>query len=104
VTFEHNAETDTIDIIGRDLARSRKFKNIEADGRVSFVVDDLASREPWRPRGIEIRGRAQALKANPGETNPPQDLIRIHPQRVMAWGLDTDAFGTTHAREVIGEG
>jgi len=43
--------------------------------------DDLASTDPWRPRGIEIGGRAETI-------TEPQALIRIHPDRVIAWGLD----------------
>jgi pyridoxamine 5'-phosphate oxidase family protein len=36
---------------------------------------------PRRPRGIEIRGRAETV-------TEPHALIRIHPDRVIAWGLD----------------
>jgi hypothetical protein len=43
--------------------------------------DDLASTDPWRPCGIEIRGRAETV-------TEPHPLIRIHPDRVIAWGLD----------------
>jgi pyridoxamine 5'-phosphate oxidase family protein len=35
---------------------------------------------PWRPRGIEVRGRAEVVME-------PQPLIRIHPERVRSWGL-----------------
>lgn len=28
-------------------------------GRVAFVVDDIASVEPWRVRCVEIRGHAE---------------------------------------------
>jgi hypothetical protein len=36
---------------------------------------------PWRLRGIEIRGRAETV-------TEPHELIRIYPDRVIAWGLD----------------
>lgn len=45
------------------------------------MVDDLASTDPWRPRAIEIRGLAEAI-------SDPEPLIRIHPDRVVSWGLD----------------
>jgi pyridoxamine 5'-phosphate oxidase family protein len=28
---------------------------------VAFLVDDLESVNPWRPRGIEVRGEAEVL-------------------------------------------
>jgi pyridoxamine 5'-phosphate oxidase family protein len=43
------------------------------------VIDDLASTDPWRPRGVEVRGRAEALDE--------PTIIRIHPERVVSWGL-----------------
>jgi pyridoxamine 5'-phosphate oxidase family protein len=44
------------------------------------VIDDLASTDPWRPRGIEIRGRGEAIAL-------PTALIRIYPERIVSWGL-----------------
>jgi pyridoxamine 5'-phosphate oxidase family protein len=48
---------------------------------VQLVVDDLASIEPWQPRGIEVTGAAEAL------TGPP--LIRIRVDAVRSWGVET---------------
>lgn len=74
------------------MGATRKFRNVEADGRVSFVVDDLASVSPWRVRGIEIRGRAEALRGHPSERPGfSAEIIRIHPERILAWGLDPEA-------------
>jgi pyridoxamine 5'-phosphate oxidase family protein len=55
----------TIDARGLNMGATRKFGNFEADGRVAFVVDDIASVSPWRVRGIEIRGRAEARRDQP---------------------------------------
>lgn len=46
----------------------------------ALVVDDLASIDPWCPRGIEVRGPVETLK------RPPR--IRIWPERVRSWGLE----------------
>lgn len=101
VGFHVNPQLGTIDIGGHDLGTSRKYRNIQVDPRVSFVVDDLASIQPWRPRGIEIRGRAEALPAGgPVREGFSSELIRIHPERVLGWGLDSDAFAPPHARTV----
>jgi hypothetical protein len=32
---------------------------VRRNGRAAIVIDDLASLDPWQPRGIEIRGRAE---------------------------------------------
>jgi pyridoxamine 5'-phosphate oxidase family protein len=49
-------------------------------GRAAIVIDDLASTDPWHPRAVEVRGRAEALRE-------PRALIRIHPERIISWGL-----------------
>jgi pyridoxamine 5'-phosphate oxidase family protein len=104
VGYTYNRDLNTIDIGGHNLAVSRKYRNIQADNRVSFVIDDLASTTPWSPRGIEIRGTAEILIADPLRPGFTADLIRIHPVRVLAWGLDTNAFAAPHARNVVDPG
>ncbi len=94
VGFRYNAEAGTIDIAGYNMGASRKFRNVRANGRVAFVVDDIASITPWRVRGIEIRGRAETLVDQP----PPgkaaiNEIIRIHPRRIIAWEIDPAAEG-----------
>ncbi len=61
VGFYYNAQRQTIDIGGRDMQASRKFRNVVDNSRVAFVVDDIASIEPWRVRCLEIRGHAEAI-------------------------------------------
>lgn len=82
VGFAYNPTTETIDIAGFNLTKSQKFRNVARNGRAAFVVDDLASVEPWRVRCIEIRGDAEAIE------NPDAPLIRLHPKRVIAFGID----------------
>ena len=89
VAFFVDAERGTIDIGGHEMGSSRKFRNVQAYPRVSFVVDDILSVQPWRVRGVEVRGEAQALT----DQEPPApgfsgEVIRIHPRRIRAWGLD----------------
>jgi pyridoxamine 5'-phosphate oxidase family protein len=55
----------------------------------ALVVDDLVSRDPWTVRDIEIRGRAEALTGiEPNSPYASGEVIRIHPTRVISWGLD----------------
>lgn len=101
VGFFVNDDLGTIDIGGHNIVQSQKFRNVRRDPRVSLVVDDLATIDPWAPRGIEIRGIAEALPdAEPGRPGFSPGLIRIRPTRVLGWGLDSNAFGPPNARDV----
>jgi pyridoxamine 5'-phosphate oxidase family protein len=81
VGWIYNAARETIDIGGHELERTKKFRDVARAERAAIVIDDLESTDPWRPRGIEIRGRAEAILF-------PTPLIRIHPERIVSWGLD----------------
>jgi pyridoxamine 5'-phosphate oxidase family protein len=63
--------TGVISIYGYDLGATRKFHNIIANGQVAYVVDDIASIDPWTVRGVEIRGTAEALRDQP----PPSPIM-----------------------------
>jgi pyridoxamine 5'-phosphate oxidase family protein len=93
VGWRYNGEHDAIEIGGVDLERTKKFRDSQRTGRAAVVIDDLASIEPWRPRGIEIRGAAEAI----GGARP---VIRLHPERIISWGIESDAIGQRHARTV----
>lgn len=88
VGFRYNAALGTIDIGGRDLGASQKFRNLLKEERVAFVVDDVPSVDPWTVRCLEIRGTAQALRGvEPWYPGLSPELIRITPERVIAFGL-----------------
>lgn len=91
-SFGYNAELDTIDIGGHNIAKSKKFRDAKRTGRAAFVVDDVLP--PWRARGVEVRGRAEVLGEGGKGVNADFDaeLIRITPERIVGWGLDTGAF------------
>ena len=80
VGWIYNAARDTIDIGGHELDQSKKFRDVARTGRAAIVIDDLESVDPWRPRALEVRGRAEAIAM-------PTPLIRIHPERIISWGL-----------------
>ena len=95
VGFSVDAERGTIDVGGFSNARSRKYRNVAANGRVAFVVDDLRSTDPWRVRCLEVRGTAEVV--------PDGELIRIHPKRIISFGIDDDSPPhelRSHARDV----
>jgi pyridoxamine 5'-phosphate oxidase family protein len=81
VAWIYNAVRETIDVGGYALERTKKFRDVERTQRVAIVVDDLASTDPWHPRGIEVRGRGEAIAM-------PTPLIRVHPERIVTWGIE----------------
>ncbi len=80
VTYRFDGKTITFG--GWNIAKSLKFRNLMANNKVAFVVDDLASTKPWRVRGVEIRGRAESIKTPDGVT-----MVRIIPLNIRSWGL-----------------
>ena len=95
VAFWLNDGTGTIDIGGPALTRSQKFRNVQADPRVSFVVDDQAETPNsigQTGRGIEIRGQAEIVTLDPPLIAAfSNETPRIHPHRIIAWNIA--AFG-----------
>src|SRR4051794_24103866 len=82
VAWIYNAARDTIDVGGSELERTKKFRDVARSGRAAIVIDDLESTDPWRPRAVEVRGRGEAIAM-------PTAMIRIHPERIVSWGLDS---------------
>jgi pyridoxamine 5'-phosphate oxidase family protein len=85
--WRYNPELDVIDIGGRDFARTRKFHNVQRNPNAALVVDDVLP--PWRPRGLLIRGTAEALADAAGpDGKPAGPIIRLHPTEVISWGME----------------
>ena len=88
--WTYNPALDTIDVGGRDMARTKKFRNAAANPLVALVIDDVLP--PWRPRGVMVRGEAESLaEATSAGGEPLGPIIRVHPIEVISWGLDDAA-------------
>lgn len=85
--WRYNPEAASIDISGYNFTSTRKYRNVAINPQAAFVVDDIASVDPWRPRAVVVEGRAQALAGGDGEA----PLIRLWPDRVFSWGLQEPA-------------
>jgi pyridoxamine 5'-phosphate oxidase family protein len=94
VGWHFNGELDAIDVGGMALSRTKKFRDVRSTGRASIVIDDLLSTDPWQPRGIEVRGRAEAIEGD-------RPRIRIHPERIVSWGLEDEDFTRRRSRTVV---
>jgi pyridoxamine 5'-phosphate oxidase family protein len=88
VAWIYNAARDTIDVGGAELEMTKKFRDVARSGRAAIVIDDIASEDPWHPRGIEVRGRGEAITM-------PTPLIRVHPERIVSWGLEAQRSART---------
>lgn len=94
--FSYNAELGTVDIGGFAMTRTAKYRNVRADPRVAFVVDHVTEPTMEGVHFLEIRGTAEAVPAGPGGQAA---LIRIRPERVVAYNVDPERPGL-QARDV----
>jgi pyridoxamine 5'-phosphate oxidase family protein len=79
VGWHLDPDAETVLITGRNLAATKKFRDVASTGRAAIVIDDVLP--PWRPRGVEVRGRATAI-------DDAESRIQIQPTRIVSWGLD----------------
>jgi pyridoxamine 5'-phosphate oxidase family protein len=97
----YDAATETIVIggfAGTNMAASKKFRDARRNPEVAFVVDDLASIDPWTTRCIEIRGRAEThltggeeIGRRVTDTMPFDPAwIRLVPRRILTLGIESE--------------
>jgi len=89
-SFHYNADDGTVDVGGMRVASTKKFRDVQANPWAALVVDDLVSTDPWTPRMLEIRGRAEAIETGGGQLGRGfgDAFIRIHPEKVNSFGID----------------
>lgn len=65
-------------VSGRRNQRTRKYLNTKKNPFTSFLIDDLASVRPWRPRGLKIDGEVDFVIRNgyAGE----KEYLRVTPR------------------------
>lgn len=82
-------EIDGDDLVsgGFDITHTVRYRNIESNPSVCVVVDDLASVDPWSPRGIKIIGRAVVEDAG----GSPR--FRISPTVIISWAINDTTPG-----------
>ena len=102
-SFRYNPDHDAIEVAGMRMSQTKKVRDVRRTGRASIVVDDVLP--PWRPRMIEIRGTAEVVSSG-GKAfgdNFEDTIVRITPTRIVAFGIDSEDFGT-NARSVPAAG
>jgi len=77
-----SVDGDDIVTAGFDIAKTVRYRNIQANPRATVVIDDLVSLDPWSPRGIKVRGAARI------EDDAAGQRFRITPEVIWSWGVN----------------
>jgi pyridoxamine 5'-phosphate oxidase family protein len=92
--FTYNPTLGTIDITGFDMARSAKYRNVQTNPDVAFVVDEVTDATMEGAHFLEIRGEAEtAVGTHDPQGHLAPEIIRIHPRRVVSFNVDPDHPG-----------
>ncbi len=71
-------------ISGMNNRATRKYKNVaQGNSQVALAIDDLASVDPWSPRGIKIYGTAEIAE---------DGSLRIKPTISWSWNVEGPAI------------
>ncbi len=95
VTYFFNETEDTIDVGGLNFGAGKKWRDVEQNPKVAFLVDDVIG-PPRRARAVEVRGAAELHQTGGEEINPrfpnfAPEFIRIRPTRIVSWGIEEAA-------------
>jgi len=85
VIFE--VEGDDIVTAGFNITQTVRYRNIQSNPRATLVIDDLATIDPWSPRGIKITGTATIEEID----GAPR--FRITPEVIISWAVNDTAPG-----------
>jgi pyridoxamine 5'-phosphate oxidase family protein len=98
--FRYNPTLDTIDITGFNMAGSAKYRNVQANPDVAFVVDEVTGPSMEGAHFLEIRGVAEtAVGTHDLQGHLAPEVIRIHPRRIVSFNVDPSHPGFA-ARDV----
>ena len=94
VSFEVDDDSNIwVGGVGAEVARTRKFRNISSGGaKVSLVVDDLQSMEPFVARALRVYGLAHPPVERVGMVGPGL-YSRITPTVSWSWNLAGEPAG-----------
>jgi pyridoxamine 5'-phosphate oxidase family protein len=89
-SFRYNPELGTVDVGGMHVATTKKFRDVQVNPWAAIVIDDVVTTDPFTPRMLEIRGRAEAIADGGDHLGPGFGgaFIRVHPAKVNSFGID----------------
>jgi pyridoxamine 5'-phosphate oxidase family protein len=76
------------------MSGSAKYRNVQANPNVAFVVDEVTGESMEGVHFLEIRGVAEtAVGTHDPQGHLAPEIIRIHPRRVISFNVDPDHPG-----------
>jgi pyridoxamine 5'-phosphate oxidase family protein len=93
--FTYNPTLGTVDITGFNMNGSAKYRNIQANPNVAFVVDEVTEQSMQGAHFLEIRGVAEPAVGthDPRGGHLAPEIIRIHPRRIVSFNVDPNHPG-----------
>lgn len=82
-----NETQDKVIVLGREMAHSYKYRQVQNNPKVAIVWDSQDAGPPAVIKGIEVRGRA-VIKQGPGDRDPH---FEVAPTKVFSWGINEPA-------------
>jgi pyridoxamine 5'-phosphate oxidase family protein len=82
-----SVDGDDIVSAGFDITRTVRYKNVQSNPRAAVVIDDLATIDPWTPRGVKVVG---AVTIEEADGSP---RFRIRPKVIISWGVKDTSPG-----------
>lgn len=84
---------------GHNIQATRKYKNVVAGNKkVSLVIDELKSVQPWQAQGIRVHGEAEAVESR-AHFGSGLYLV-ITPKVTWSWGIE-DQQGKAGPRKTL---
>ncbi len=83
----YQLEGDVIITAGFNIAETVRYRNVLANPQVTVVIDDLASVDPWTPRGIKATGICSIENVDGNER------FHISPKVIISWGINDTTPG-----------
>lgn len=80
-------EGDDILTAGFDITSTVRYRNVNENPKATVVIDDLASTNPWSPRGVKVIGSCVVEQHGGGER------FRISPRVIISWGINDTTPG-----------
>lgn len=82
-----DVDGDAIVTAGFDITHTVRYRNVLANPRATLVIDDLATVDPWSPRGIKVIGTAVVEEID----GAPR--FRITPEVIISWAINDTTPG-----------
>ena len=73
------------------MPSTRKYKNVaNGNHKVSLIIDDLESVDPWKVRGVKVHGLAEIVERS-GQFGF-KEYLAITPTVSWSWGFGGEMF------------